>query len=237
MFLVLKLQRTGSSLFSAVLNSHPDVNCWPEILNKARDDPKKVQMSLMAKFLSGQPCRVPDKNSNNARTVFGATLNPFKHNLSCADLISAFEKQPEKLSVICLTRSNKLKQAVSILIAEQFSWRSSLTQFISPLEVRAKRVFDVQRLKKMVLGLELQSKQLRAMAHRVSSSTLDIEYESIYRNFDAAFSDVFDHLGLPHVVSGFDYPPGFQKILPDDIENIVINLDEIQSDRLLATYL
>ena len=103
--------------------------------------------------------------------------------------------------------------------------------------MRAKRVFDVQRLKKMVRGLELQSKQLRSMAHTLSIKTLEIEYETICRNSAAAFSVIFDHVGVSPVMSGFDYSHGFQKILPDNIEDIVINFGEIQCESLLAKYL
>jgi len=242
MFLVFKLQRTGSTMFSAVLNAHPNLICKPEFLNQYGDLSKSAQLRTVHQYLCGDTNPECTSTSSESNEVRGLTLNPFKHNLNKSDLAKLIkglctDKTDHQPAIVVLTRRNKLKQAVSICRAEQFNWKSSRTQFKTEAELPKKSLFDIGRLEELVTGLEIQTQQIVDWSNSLSSNRCRVDYESFIGHHEATFRRVFNFLSSGNVSDDFDFQAGHLKILSDELRDTVENYAELRSNPKLAEYL
>ena len=228
-------------MLSAALNSHPNVICQTESLNSYKGLAKADQIQIARNCIKGElesDDRVSIPDSASAR---GLTLNPYKHGFDKSDLKKLFAgllpngSHPPRL--VLLTRRNKLKQAVSICRAEQFHWKSNRLQFSSESDLPAKGPLDVNRLEKIVSGLEFQTRQLVEWSAELSDNCCAIEYEWLNQDSKSAILRVFQFVGINETPSNFDFQAGYQKILPDRLSDSVENYDQLKSSAILAKYL
>ncbi len=235
-FLVLKLQRTGSSMFAVVLNSHKEVSCKKEFLTPVKKE------SLLEKndFLEHFFIKDFKEDSNYDKRIIGGTINPLKYGLQTddiRDLINKAKANNINFKVILLLRKNLLKQGVSAYVAkESLNYKSNYRR-IQDKELVKKRDFDIAKLQEIVGELTKKSKYLQEFAEDITDEYLSISYEDLLENPQWTFTKVFDHIEASKVPDEFDFTGGYQKILSDNLEDIVNNFDELYKYPLLSKYL
>lgn len=249
MFLIFKLPRSGSTMFGAVLNSHPALSCQNELLNRHQSAPTHEKLAHIEAFFGAGPA------TGGAHPIRGATMNPYKYALSGDDLArvpSLKRGRPRRwpgflaksrrgpaapVAILVLERANKLKQALSVYLSqERGSWESSLGG-IKDKTALARRRFDLPRLRGLVQDLEAQAEGLTAIASRLSAGPLQVTYEDLVTQPAATYGRVFAHIGAPPVDADFDFTAGFTKIASDDLRELVENYDQLAADPALARYL
>ena len=244
-FVVFKLPRTGSTMFGRVLDAHPTVECAIEYLNPQTERPHKEKVAAFRAFYE---TRGPVSDEG---PVAGQTMNPFKYDLSAADVASAFgpgwlgtagrrlisSRRALPLKVVVLLRGDVLKQAVSQHLAQQRGdWFSNRDQVADPSVLQRQQV-DVEALVQIVTTLRENADRLRALAADVRAPRHEVTFEELQADPAAAIGSVFDFLGVPRPDDGFDYTGGHKKMLSDDLRQVVANYDDIERDPRLAPYL
>lgn len=224
-------------MLSHVLNSHPRIECVKEILNDYNPLTGKGKVEFLAEFLYS----ASDTNGRaDEEIIRGATLNPFKCGLDFADLRALVAKQPadqsNPVNVIVLTRENKLKQAISIYLAETSGWKSNRKQFRGK-SLPTKQRFDVARLANIVQGLQQQTDLLKSWGNDLSGNCLCLDYESLVNDPQSVINLLFQETRAGATPKDFDFTAGFEKIVSDDIGEVVANLDEIAERPNLRVYL
>jgi LPS sulfotransferase NodH len=246
-FLVLKLPRTGSSMFGEVLDSHPSVECANEYLNRLEGSPRRAKVRALRSFYRhprhGDPRR--------AHNVVGQTMNPFKYGLGASDIASAVEgprlrqacrplvarRREQQIRLIVLLRENLLKQALSLYLARRSGRFESSRHMVDDPSLLEGQVIDVPKLAKIVTLLRNNSQQLRKLAAGLRAETRHVTFEQLQEDPSGTFESVFEYLGVPPAQAGFDYTAGFTKMLSDDLRDVVANYVELECEPLLARYL
>jgi LPS sulfotransferase NodH len=238
-YLVLKLARTGSTLLSDVLASHPSVQCEREYLNAFLDAPTRGKVDALAAFYRQPPSDV---------LAFGQTMNPFKYGLAARDIAAAFQAWPHRAArrvlpprpmpakLIVLRRTNALKQAVSEVLAREITWASNLDEIDDPA-LLANRTFAVDELEAKVEQIEAASQGLGELAAALRAPTLDLSYEELQRDAPAVAQSTFAFLEVPAPPAGFDPEAGYTKVLSDDLREVVANYDDLTRSPTFAPYL
>jgi LPS sulfotransferase NodH len=242
-FLVLKLPRTGSSMFGKVLDNHPSVDCVNEYLTRYRAAPRRVKVRALRSFYR-------DRSHDDPGRAVGQTMNPFRYGLRSSDVASAFEprrgliRRPGVLrhgdvpiQVIVVLRENLLKQGVSAYFAHQRGKWESSRHLIDDPSVFERQVIDVAELTRIVARLRVKSERLRQFARELRGNTLHVTYEQLQNDPKGIFESVFSDLGVPPGQPGFDYTAGFTKVRSDDLRDVVTNFSEIEGHPLLSSYL
>lgn len=241
-FLVLKLPRTGSTMFAKVLDNHPSVECVGEYLNHYRNARRRGKVRALRSFYRDRPHDDPGR-------AVGQTMNPFTYGLGAPDIASAFGPRPGPIGrgraarylevpiqLIVLLRENLLKQGVSVYFARRNKWGASRHLIHDP-SVLEGQVIDVPRLARIVTQLRADSERLRQLATELRAQTMHVTYEQLRDDPRGTFESVFEHLGVPPAQVGFDYTAGFMKVLSEDLRDVVANFAEVESHPLLASYL
>jgi LPS sulfotransferase NodH len=242
-FLVLKLPRTGSSMFGKVLDSHPSVDCVNEFLTRYRAAPRRVKVRALRSFYR-------DRSNDDPGRAVGQTMNPFTYGLKSYDVASALEprrgliRRPgglrhgdAPLQLIVLLRENLLKQSVSAYFAHQRGkWESSRHLIDDPSAFES-QVIDVAELTRMVARMRVRSERLRQFAVELRGNTMHVTYEQLQNDPKGIFESVFSHLSVPSGQRGFDYTAGFTKVRSDDLRDVVTNFADIEGHPLLSSYL
>jgi LPS sulfotransferase NodH len=248
-FLVLKLPRTGSSMFGRVLNGHPGILCANEFLNPYEKQRRGPKVRALASFY-----RDPPGEDGASLEAVGQTMNPFKYRLRPGDVAAALapdssgalarltrrlgrQPPPPPLKVVVLLRENVLKQGVSAYLSKRRGNHISNRDWVKNQKVLSTQEFDIGELRATVQRLAESAANLRAFAHGLGTPTMDVTYEDLQGDPVGIFDSVFDYLEVSRPPSGFDYAAGFRKMLSDDLRDVVANFDELQREPLLARYL
>jgi LPS sulfotransferase NodH len=246
-FLVLKLPRTGSSMFGKVLDAHPSVDCVNEYLNRYLYARRRVKVRALRSFYRSPPL---DDPRGSARVV-GQTMNPFKYKLGAAEIASAVAPSGLRLAgqrliarrsqppirLIVLLRENLLKQAVSMYLALRRGKFESGRHKVDDLSVVKGQVIDVPKLASIVTTLRNDSERLRQLATRLHAETMHVTFEQLQDDPIGTFESVFEYLSVPPAPTDFDYTAGFKKILSDDLREVAENYEELERDPMLVPYL
>jgi LPS sulfotransferase NodH len=224
-FLVLKLPRTGSSMFGRVLNAHPAISCANEFLNPLKAESKRTKVRALEDFY---------RNAAASDGSVGQTMNPFKYKLRPRDVRRALGDTPIKLVV--LLRENLLKQSVSAYLARERGYKSN-RDWVRNTRALEGREFDVRELVGMVRDADHNSQRLVRFAERLRTPALNVTYEQLQTDPQESFATVFAFLGAPPAPAGFDYAAGFKKMLSDDLREVVANFDDLEREPSLARYL
>lgn len=238
MFLVLKLPRTGSTMLGKVLDSHREITCANEVLNSVKDADRQTKLTYLTDYFATHLSNPADRSS----PMIGATLNPFKYNLSPQNLRYAFNAIPSdrqdarEPKIVLLLRKNKLKQATSAYMAiERDKWESNLKNLDG--DSNSKKLFDLGKLQWMAFKYWLQSYRLIRFTQAMSGNYLQVFYEDLLEQPEATFGQIFDYLGAAPVCEGFDFSAGYRKIASDDLRDTIANYDNMRRYPFLRAYM
>jgi hypothetical protein len=219
-------------MFGEILNSHNDIICHNEILNSLQDTSLRKKIDYLNNYFFKEDIFEDKKRLGK---IIGGTINPLKYGLKACAL---HEIVYPKVKIIVLLRRNMLKQAVSFYMASEFynNWASSLDLIEDKSKV-CKREFDLARLEELVIRLKAQANQITEFASSISDNFLKLFYEDIVETPKQAYSKVFHYVGASEVDDSFDFTAGYQKILSNDLRDVISNFDDMKNYKFLKPYI
>lgn len=246
-FLVLKLPRSGSTLFGRVLNSHPSIICRGEYMRRYGRRSTDEKIAILRTFYFGGP----ERKATPPSGAFGQTMNPFKYNLTSRHIAAAFG--PEWLTpvgrrltvrvrrlpirVVVLLRNNALKQAISQASARQRGTYAFSRDEIEDESALHGQWFDVADLVRKTQAIAARSARIRQVARELRADTMHVSYEQLQADPRATLSSVFRFLEVPQAPESFNYTGGYTKVLSNDLRDIVANYEELEKEPTLTPYL
>ncbi|PSF39494.1 hypothetical protein C7H19_01520 [Aphanothece hegewaldii CCALA 016] len=231
-FFVLKLARSGSTMFGKVLNSHPEVLCKNEFLNHIKDQSTAEKIQYFKEFFNkGLPKKVKDEKDLQKVKVLGSTIEPFKYNLEVDDFLK--EVDISEYKVILLLRKNPLLQARSLYVVKELIVNTREKNRYQPDKDDKEKLrpidFDFDKLEELTKRFEQKSQRLHKFAKKLTKNNfLQINYEELIEERYKYFNQVFDYLGASQLPEDFDYSGGSEKML-DDWGSICANFEEINN--------
>ena len=234
-----------------VLDSHPEISCKNEILNHLKDFEIKDKVNYLSSYFSANP----NDKKEEKKQIIGGTINPFKYQLEPHNLYqfiypvcqtkiefwlkkNLFKINPH-LKIIVLLRKNVLKQSVSFYLAQERNkqeWESSL-HLIQNRDALRKKEFDLDKLQNIVLQLCQKSTKLTQFAYSLTNDPLMIFYEDFLQVSQEVFNRIFAYVGASPVENSFDFTAGYQKILSEDLRDIIANYQELYQYTAFIPYL
>lgn len=212
-FVIFCHGRSGSTLLSNLLNSHPDINCDGEILSR-----KVFSPSLLIK------CR----SLISSKKVYGFKL--LSYQLRDVQKVGNPRSFLENLQnhgykIIFLRRSNMLRLVLSVMYAEfRNEWHHKQSEgkvkHTTKMNVDVKEM--VKRLNESDETYTFESELMDGLSH------IPITYEGDLEDSNAHASTIkkiSDFIGVPYAMPS---EPSLVKITPKSLDGFVENVDEIR---------
>jgi hypothetical protein len=166
-FVILCLGRTGSTHLWSLLDSHPEVRCFGEVLNDEARDPDSF-------VLSGRPAVVPflrDLLDSPAERVSGLKLP--MNSLRAHPEARALLDQETDIRVVRLSRVNRLEQIISRRLMAQTGVAHSIHGEYGGTRIRV----DPANCLRAIETIEAEEAELDGIA--LGHPTFQIAYEEI----------------------------------------------------------
>ncbi|MCC3247421.1 sulfotransferase [Methylocystis sp. WRRC1] len=163
-FIVAGLGRSGSTLLTKLLNSHPDIQCLGEEISPFGINTQFPEMPYSE--------LITTKMFDGARAHRGFKL-PWDWILKYPDVLAHIKAI--NASVIFLTRENRLQQSLSVLLAQtNNNWGST-----QPYEVQ-QVAMDENWLIDTILSLEYGNLINKTMFESLSLPMIEVEFNQLF---------------------------------------------------------
>ncbi len=255
--IILTLGRSGSSYLSDRLNNHPNIRNYGEVLGDWTIPFKlytrlfsnqysveqyldymyqsKVFFLMVNIYSSITKLRIKKKkNKKHYNDIETIGIKDFSFNFIRKNLSAYLSDRPE-ISVINLYRKNILKRFVSLEKMNQsgiVKQVSSAAKREIPVKIRLDIPYTISQLE--IFSSELNDHH-KFISTLPPEQVLNISYEELFSNdssLEFYIKMIFEFLG----VDENDTESRHKKILPDNLEHIIENYDELSSSLLNTRY-
>jgi len=222
-FVIMFVERAGSTYLTTLLNSHPDIQCVTEKLDKLKDegDGASAQLDWTKKYLT--PPLIGNNHAIGFKTKQVDILDP-----------AGLEKllKHKKCRIIQLQRRNSVKAVISTINARRL-WEISgnwnllkETDRQSAMEINLDEFDNLLKLrKKWDVDLENYVKQ-------IDLPTLQLFYEDLLMDESLFIQKIIKFLAVdPKPVQGKTL-----KHTSDNLRDVIVNFDELQSKYVNTSY-
>lgn len=230
-FVVLFMERSGSSYLCSLLNSHPDILCRYE--DFATVGPEHRDRQLMS--LSGELIDDPHNKEvidhllriyYRPRQAAGFKLKfPYQYN-AFPELLTVLLEHKSKLRVILLDRADTVRRMVSLYHFHELRLRTSL---------KSGNVVDSVPVEKFRIDVPLFVHHVRLEAHHRTTllsvagqfpNLLKIDYHDLHQTPATQLDRIAGFLDVPAFVNP---ATPFRKATPHNLADIIENHDELQT--------
>ncbi|MCF8372281.1 MAG: hypothetical protein K9H64_11705 [Bacteroidales bacterium] len=249
-YIILSLARSGSNNLVNLLNQHPKIANYGEILGEWTIPYQLHQKyGLGGKSVSGyldyiyksrlffylgqiysayshlrrsKPINFKTRNQVELFGVKDFSSNFYRHN------ITSYLKERDDIQVISLYRANSLKRFISIEklltggdVAVEKNQDSANEKKLKAIHL------DIEKFMKGLEECDIQLQEHHALVNELSvERVLSIRYEDMFANHEALVAtrdSIYEFLSVPPIT----IESGHKKILPDDLSKVVLNYDEL----------
>jgi LPS sulfotransferase NodH len=209
-FIVLAQGRTGSTLLTNLLNSHPQIVCEGEVLGAHPEHPVSFLLGRAARFnLKGKLWGCKAKHYQITRSTYAGTGNEF---------LRYFHDRGWK--VIYLYRRNILKTAISTLVGKQrgkWIYTNSDSNSFSPMPL------SFEELSQFVHFRRIQNDTDSLFLNEIPHFT--INYEDVLEDYEPqGLADLLHYLELePHPLTA-----DLRKTSPGSVADSIANWQELK---------
>lgn len=213
-FVVISHPRSGSTLLTKLLDSHPKINMLGEILNSVpRNISEELRFPYYLERTLNQVSNIERQMNNpeqKSQVLIGSKLLFFQ-----LDDITTIEKLIEKdYKIIYLTRHNLLDRYISSVNARHNQTYFSHDQY----KIEDKILFELKNFEKFIQSC----KKLNERFNIKHPSVCNISYDELVSNKDKTMAKIFSHLNLPNEVTSTK----MRKQNTKDYSESIINYDE-----------
>lgn len=215
-YVVLFVERSGSTYLATLLDSHPHIISLRERFSELRQDGRSgaEQLAWADAFF-----RPPFVGRTRARG-FKTKLVDIPDQDAFAELL-----QRRNCKIVCLQRRNRVKGVVSTLNARRL-WETTGTWNLLD-ESKRMSTFSIRphQFHKLLLERELWDLDIENYVNQLSLPTLWLKYEDLLCDEQTFLANVFAFLGVPpHLLRGRTY-----KHTKDDLRQAIENFDELRT--------
>ena len=224
--IIVKLDRTGSTMLFRTLSQHPEIRIKNEVFNEIMHENKSIdeKIDFINTFL----------NMKFKETRLGYTINLNKYNLLTSDIIEKLFT--EDAHVIMLIRKNILKKIISAIVVEKNIelktlgnntstnyWGLYNVPFEKKVHIKIKRLIQYYNVEKKCYNKYLEIYNKYKDKYNINL----IYYEDLTKNIKPIIDNTFNKLGL-EIPDNFNYNiKTCHKLLSDDLRDVIINYDEV----------
>lgn len=215
-FVILFVERAGSTYLSTLLNSHPDINALREQLAVLKQEGKsgQEQVDWIQSFFT------PPRSSRYAAVGFKTkTVDVLDPEAFRAVL------RKNQTKIIQLQRRNSVKGAVSTLNAQRLQQATGNWNLLDESDRRPAFSVEPAEFDDYLQRRVAWDEELATFVKQLDLPTLPLFYEDMLVDENAFLSEVFDFLEVkPAPVKGKTY-----KNTSDDLREVLTNFDELRS--------
>jgi LPS sulfotransferase NodH len=214
-FIILFVERAGSTYLTTLLNSHPDIKCVTEKLDglKIEPDGKNAQLEWTNNYLS-PPIIGPDR-AIGFKTKQVDILDP-----------TGFKKilQKKKCRIIQLQRKNSVKAVISTINAKRLWEKSGNWNLLKETDRRPPMVVDPDEFASLLELREKWDQDLNKLVGEIKLPTLKIYYEDLLEDENEFINKILNFIRVEHKpIQGKTI-----KHTSDNLKNVIINFDELK---------
>ncbi len=213
-FVILFVERAGSTYLTTMLNSHPDILSLGEQLDILAQHGKNAQDQLAwtKKFLTP-----PLIGRNKARG--------FKTKLVDILDTDGFARLAKELDckIILLQRQNSIKAVVSTINAKRLWEKSGYWNLLDESNRMKAFAVDLDMFDEILQTRLKLDEDIENYVQGLQLPTLQLYYEELLQDCDQFLDDIFAFLGVkPRTVKGIT-----KKHTKDDLRKVILNFDEV----------
>lgn len=215
-YVILFIERDGSTYLTSLLISHPDVEAIYEqfAVLKQKGAVAADQLSWARELY-----KIPFISKNKARgfkTKLVDVLDP--------GAFAALLKQ-NHVKVIQMRRRNRVKAVISRINARRLYETTGNWNLYDKNDRMPPMVVDHAQFDQFLKEREAADEELQAYVDGLNLPTLKIIYEELLTDKAAALKTIFDFLNIPNKA----VQERTLKNTSDDLRDVVVNLDELQA--------
>jgi LPS sulfotransferase NodH len=215
-FVVLFVERTGSTYLMTTLASHPDIEALREhfaVLRQQGND-GAGQLEWAGKFFT--PPLVGEHAAVGFKTKMVDILDP--------DGFTAL-LQEKQAKIIQLERRNSVKGVISTINASRLHAVAGTWNLLNENDRMPSFAVDPDEFDRLIRQREAWDQELETYVNRLALPTLRLWYEDLLLDEDAFFASVLDFLHVkPTPMQGRTL-----KNTSDDLREVVTNFDELRA--------
>lgn len=215
-FVILFLERDGSTYLTSLLMSHPNVKAVFERFAVMRNKGKngKEQLAWMRRFM--QPAIINRHGAIGFKTKLGDILAPDEFTDLAAEL---------QCRVIHMRRWNHVKAVVSKVNARRLYEKSGNWNLYDMNDRMPPLAIEPSEFDRMLFERATAESQLTEFIETLGQPTLQVGYEEILADREAVLKSVFNFLGVP------DKPVKSKTIkhTSDNLRDVLTNFAELRS--------
>ena len=222
-FVILFVERTGSTYLSTLLNSHPDINALREQLAVLRQQGKSGQDQVDWTRTFFTPPLIGQYASLGFKTKIVDILDPE----AFIDVL-----QENQTHIIQLQRRNSVKGVVSTLNARRLREASGNWNLLKEDDRLPVFAIDPAEFDDYLSRRKGWDRELEVFVAQLQLPTLQVFYEDMLRDEDQFLQGIFDFLGVKSKpVAGKTL-----KNTSDDLRDAILNFDELRANYLNTPY-
>ncbi len=214
-FVVLFIERDGSTYLINMLKNHPEINADYERLDVMRQENKTAaeQLAWVNEFLT--PPLISKYKAIGFKTKLKDVL----------DLEGFARLLPQKQThIIHMQRRNVIKAVVSRVNARRLHDKIGVWNLYDEADRLAPAMLDYEQFDTMVRNREAQDKALSEFVARFDLPKMVIAYEDLLQDRDRVLHELFDFLRIRWV----PLEATTKKNTGDDLRQAIANYDEIR---------
>ena len=214
-FVILFVERAGSTFLVTALKSHPEVRAVTEKFDAMRDEGKAAadQLSWAREFLT------PPVFGPHRAVGFKSKLVDVLDQDGFAQLL-----RERSCRVICLQRLNSIKAVVSTINARRQFEMSGYWNLLKESHRLPAFAVDLDEFDLLLKQREKMNGELGNYVDQLKLPTLRLQYEDLLHSRDKFLHQVFHFLGVPvKSAQGMTL-----KNTKDDLREAILNFDELR---------
>ena len=215
-FVILFVERSGSTHLSTLLASHPDVLALREELSvrQQRGEDAEAQLKWAKEFLT------PPLLGRYAARGFKTKIVDIPDLDRFEDILQTCNGR-----IIQLRRRNTVKGAVSTINAARLHESTGNWNLLNDGDRQPPFEVDIAEMEGLMKEREAWDEELSSYVERVGLPTLPIWYEELLYDEERVLADVFAFLNVrPHELERKIY-----KHTSDDLSEVMVNFDDVRA--------
>ncbi len=222
-FVILFVERAGSTYLTTLLNSHPEIRCVTEKLDAIKQEGKGAQAQLewTDKYLTP-----PFIGSNRAIGFKTKELDILDQQ--------GFQRilAQKNCRIIQLQRQNTVKAVISTINARRLHDKSGSWNLLKESDRRPPMEVDLDEFDQLIKLREKWDQDLEAYVQQLDLPTISLFYEELLEDEAVLVSKIFNFLEVPHQpVKGKTI-----KNTKDNLREAIINFDELRAKYANSVY-
>jgi len=222
-YVILFIERDGSTYLSSLLSSHPNIEAVYErfAVLKQKDANAEDQLNWAEKFFT--PSLINTVSARGFKTKLIDMLDKQKFQDLCIK---------KNIKIIHMHRRNRIKAVISKINAKRLYDKSGYWNLYQEKDRIPATLFEITQIDELIGEREVLERELDTYVKNLNLPTLKVTYEDLLTNKDESLKIIFDFLKVPN-------KPVESKTIKhtdDDLKNVILNFEEVRNHYFNTPY-